>query len=281
MKDLAGKVAVVTGAASGIGRAMAERFAAEGMKVVLADVEDGALRQTAHELTARGATVLAARTDVSRADEVAALAERTRAAFGAVHVLCNNAGVGIGGMMWEHSLADWEWVLGVNLWGVIHGCRTFVPIMLEQGGEAHIVNTASMAGLVSTPLMSVYNVTKQGVVALSETLQHDLTLKGSAIKVSVLCPGFVATAIADADRNRPGKSEAAPAFAQMQPLVRAAVAAGIPAAQVAADVVDAIRADRFYVITHPAYLKQVRTRMDEILEQRPPTYTMPDPSKSR
>jgi NAD(P)-dependent dehydrogenase (short-subunit alcohol dehydrogenase family) len=281
MKDLAGKVAVVTGAASGIGRAMAERFAAEGMKVVLSDVEEGALRQTAQELTARGATVLAVRTDVAQAEEVAALAVRTRAAFGAVHVLCNNAGVGIGGMMWEHSLADWEWVLGVNLWGVIHGCRTFVPIMLEQGGEAHIVNTASMAGLVSTPLMSIYNVTKQGVVALSETLQHDLSLKGSAIKVSVLCPGFVATAIADADRNRPGKQEPAPAFAQMQPLIRAAVAAGIPASQVAADVVDAIRADRFYVITHPAYLKQVRTRMDEILEQRAPTYTMPDPSKSR
>ncbi len=281
MKDLAGKVAVVTGAASGIGRAMAERFAAEGMKVVLSDVEEAALRHTAQEMTARGATVLAVRTDVAHAEEVAALAERTRAAFGAVHVLCNNAGVGIGGMMWEHSLADWEWVLGVNLWGVIHGCRTFVPIMLEQGGEAHIVNTASMAGLVSTPLMSIYNVTKQGVVALSETLQHDLSLKGSAIKVSVLCPGFVATAIADADRNRPGKAEAAPAFAQMQPLIRAAVAAGIPASQVAADVVDAIRADRFYVITHPAYLKQVRTRMDEILEQRPPTYTMPDPSKTR
>jgi len=280
MKDLAGRVAVVTGAASGIGRALAGRFAAEGMKVVLADVEEAALARAAGELAAAGASVLPVVTDVARGDQVEALADRAAEAFGAVHLLCNNAGVGLGGLMWEHSVADWEWVLGVNLWGVIHGCRVFVPRMLAHGDQAHVVNTASMAGLVSTPLMSIYNVTKQGVVALSETLAHDLTLRGARVKVSVVCPGFVATRIADAERNRPGARAADdPRHAQFVTMMRAAVASGIGAEQVAGDVVDAIRAERFYVITHPPYLKQVRTRMEEILEQRPPTFVMPDPSR--
>ena len=180
MKELRGKVAVVTGAASGIGRALAGRFAAEGMKVVLADVEGPALAKAESELRAGGATVLAVAADVARAEAVDALAARTLEAFGGVHVLCNNAGVYASGLSWERPLADWEWVLGVNLWGVIHGVRAFVPIMLRQGSEAHIVNTASVAGLISGPFSAPYNVSKYGVVALSESLHYELALAGRA-----------------------------------------------------------------------------------------------------
>ena len=203
MRELRDKVAVVTGAASGIGRAMVDRFAAEGMRVVLADVEAPALEQAAEEVAARGARVLAVPTDVSNAEAVEILAARTLETFGAVHLLCNNAGVVSAAPFWELPLADWAWVLGVNLWGVIHGCRTFVPRMLAQAGEAHVVNTASMAGLVSSPFNAIYNVAKHGVVTLSETLYFDLLLREAPIGVSVLCPGFVATRIIDADRNRP------------------------------------------------------------------------------
>src|SRR5262245_34708822 len=174
MKEFTGKVAVVTGAASGIGRALAERFARAGMKVVLADVETGALEEAAREIRATGAPTLAVRTDVSKAADVEGLARATLDAFGAVHILCNNAGVALGGPCWMHTVADWEWVLGVNLWGVIHGVRVFTPIMLSQGGEGHIVNTASLAGLFSGPGSAIYNVTKHGVVTLSETLSQEL-----------------------------------------------------------------------------------------------------------
>jgi NAD(P)-dependent dehydrogenase (short-subunit alcohol dehydrogenase family) len=190
MKGLGGKVAVVTGAASGIGRAMADRFAAEGMKVVLADVEKDALARAEAEMKAAGATVLAVPTDVSRAGDVEALARQTVDAFGAVHVLCNNAGVSpVMGASWELTEADWQWVLGVNLWGVLHGIRAFVPIMLKQDSEGHIVNTASMAGLVGGgPWWSTYGVAKHGVVNLSESLHRELAAAGSRVKVSVLCP---------------------------------------------------------------------------------------------
>src|SRR4051812_40433940 len=174
MKDFKSRVAVITGAASGIGRALAERCASAGMKVVLADVEPGALAEAEASLRAGGGTTLAVRTDVSQAKDVEALAQQTLKAFGAVHLLCNNAGVATSGLAWESSLPDWEWVLGVNLWGVIHGVRSFVPIFLAQGTECHIVNTASMSGLVSFPRCSLYGVTKHGVVTLSETLHHDL-----------------------------------------------------------------------------------------------------------
>ena len=190
MESFQGKVAVITGAASGIGRALAQRCVQEGMKVVLADIEEGA-------------TVLGVRTDVAQAAEVAALAQRTLESFGAVHLLFNNAGVAAGGPLWEMSLQDWEWVLGVNLWGVVHGIRTFVPLLLQQGSEAHIVNTASIAGLVSTPGLGVYNVTKHSVVTLSETLYQELQQTGAPVHVSVLCPGWVNTRIHQAERNRP------------------------------------------------------------------------------
>src|SRR5581483_2374453 len=203
MKDLVDKVAVVTGAGRGIGRALATRVDAEGMKVVAADVEQRALDAVAAEVAQAGAKVLAVRTDVSQARDVEALAAKTVDAFGAVHVLCNNAGVVAGGAFWELTAGDWEWVVGVNLWGVIHGTRVFVPIMRAQDTECHIVNTASMAGLVSSPYNAVYAVTKHAVVALSESLHHDLTVWSSKIRVSVLCPGWVNTRIFEADRNRP------------------------------------------------------------------------------
>lgn len=263
----------MTGGASGIGRALAERFLDEGMRVVIADVEPAALDAAATALGARG-EVLAVRTDVAQAGDVEALAEQAWSRFGAVHVLCNNAGVSVGGLTWEHTVADWEWVLGVNLWGVIHGIRTFVPRLLAQGGEAHVVNTASVAGLTSNPFMSVYNVTKHGVVTLSETLKRDLAMVGSTIGVSVLCPGFVQTGIADADRNRPAalRNATVPERpAEIESMIRGLLAAGLPPARVAEMVADAIRTERFYVLTHPELLPMVRTRMEDILEDRAPS----------
>src|SRR5580704_858485 len=196
MRDLKGKVAVVTGAASGIGRAMAERFARERMRIVLADVEATPLAQAREEIGRGGVEAIAVRTDVSRWEQVEELARRTFEAFGTAHVICNNAGIGAGGASaWETSMADWEWTIGVNLWGVIHGVRAFVPRLVEQG-EGHVVNTASIAGLVTVPGMAPYCVTKQGVVALSECLHHDLTIKTAGkVKVSVLCPAWVKTKI--------------------------------------------------------------------------------------
>jgi len=204
MKDFEGKVAVVTGAASGIGWALVQRFATEGMKVVLADIEQGALTKAESEMKGQGATVLAVRTDISKAGDVEALAEKTLDAFGAVHVLCNNAGVvnPADRPLWECTLAELEWVMGVNVWGVIHGVRVFVPIMLEQDTECHIVNTGSTGGLVSTPDDAIYTMTKHGVVALSETIRLRLAKEKTKIKVSVLCPGFTNTQLVEAARNR-------------------------------------------------------------------------------
>ena len=202
MKQFRDRVAVVTGGASGIGFAVAERLAAEGMKLVLADVEPGALDGAVKKLEAGGAAVLGVRTDVSQAADVERLAAKTLERFGGVHVVFNNAGVAVTGEAWENSLADWEWVLGVNLWGVIHGIRTFVPILLRQNEPGHVVNTASMAGLTSNPGLAIYNVTKHAVVTLTETLHGDLALRGAPIKASVLCPGFINTRIMDAARNR-------------------------------------------------------------------------------
>jgi NAD(P)-dependent dehydrogenase (short-subunit alcohol dehydrogenase family) len=275
VKDFSGKVAVVTGAASGIGRGLAERFAKEGMRVVLADVEETALARTAAELQQRGATVLAVPTDVTKADAVETLARTTVERFGSVHVVCNNAGVAVAGPAWEMSLADWQWVLGVNLWGVIHGIRSFVPIMLRQGGEGHVVNTASIAGLISGPMMSVYNVTKHGVVTLSETLQHDLGMMGSRIKVSVLCPAWVNTRINESDRNRPaafgGPQTVPPQAAAIRESVAQLLASGLDQATVAGLVFDAVRDEKFYVLPHQDFKPFVRARMQDILDERAPT----------
>jgi len=279
MRDLRDKVAVVTGAASGIGRGMAERFAAEGMKVVLADVEEARLAEAASALERQGAKVVAVRTDVAQAADVDALARRALAAFGGVHVVCNNAGVAAGGPSWTLTPQDWAWVLGVNLWGVIHGVRTFVPILLEQKTEGHVVNTASMAGLVAGPGMAAYNVSKFGVVALSETLQLELRALGAPIGVSVLCPGWVNTRINESERNRPARLAAsAPPTAQtetMRQVVANALASGLPPARVAELVVEAIRVDRFYVLTHPEWKPMIAARMDALLNDGQPRFGGP------
>jgi NAD(P)-dependent dehydrogenase (short-subunit alcohol dehydrogenase family) len=276
MQEFRDRVAVVTGAASGIGRALAERFAAAGMKVVLADVEQGALAAAERALASSGARVLAVPTDVSKASDVEALAQRTLEAFGAVHVVCNNAGVSVGGLAWEVTLADWEWILGVNLWGVIHGIRTFVPILLRQGEEGHVVNTASMAGLLSGPGIAPYNVTKHAVVTLSEALHHELAVaSGGKVKVSVLCPGWVNTRILDADRNRPASLGAAtpvrPELTAVREQVRQLLQSGLAPAAVAEHVFAAVRDGRFYILTHPQWKPAIRTRLEDILEERPPT----------
>jgi NAD(P)-dependent dehydrogenase (short-subunit alcohol dehydrogenase family) len=272
MRELAGKVAVVTGAASGIGRALADAFVRARMRVVLADVEPDALAAAQRELEQGGAEVLAVPTDVSRADDVDALARRTLERFGGVHVVCNNAGVALAAPIWEQTLDDWRWLLGVNLWGVVHGVRTFVPLMLEAKTPGHIVNTASVAGLTSAPGLGAYNVSKHAVVTLSETLAKDLEVAGAPIKVSVLCPGFVNTRILDSGRNRPaafGPERERPT--EMETVVRNLVAAGMPPAEVARHVLRAVEEERFYVLTHPDFMAQVKERCQDIVEGRTPS----------
>ncbi|MDQ3146645.1 MAG: SDR family NAD(P)-dependent oxidoreductase [Actinomycetota bacterium] len=278
MESLQGKVAVVTGAASGIGRGMADRFAATGMKVVLADVEEGALAATTRAIVDTGAEAEAVTCDVSSRAAVDALAEVTVSRFGGVHVVCNNAGVAGGmGPLWETTSRDWEWVLGVNLLGVVHGIQAFVPLMLEQGGEGHVVNTSSVLGL-SSGGGSIYSVTKHAVTRLSEGLLNDLKGQGSAIGVSVLCPGLIATQIVSSERNRPEElrddvDEAAAAeAAQRRELMQGYfLAEGMPPAEVASIVVDAIRADRFYVLTHPDMIKpHVEERLRAVLDEGAP-----------
>lgn len=264
-------VAVITGAASGIGRGMAERFAAEGMAVVLADIEEEPLAILEADLRAKGATVLAVRTDVSNAEDVENLAVQTYATFGAVHILCNNAGVACSRPLWEHTLADWEWVLGVNLWGVIHGIRVFVPRMLAQETECHIVNTASILGMVRGPGEGIYKVSKHGVVALSETVADELAQKGSQIQVHVLCPGWVRTGILDSARNRPVTLQNPELDTQYQQTigdsrnVRAEMEAGMSPAEVADYVYNAIQNGTFYIFTHPELKTWVRERTEGIL----------------
>jgi NAD(P)-dependent dehydrogenase (short-subunit alcohol dehydrogenase family) len=276
MKTLRGRVAVVTGAASGIGLALAERFAAEGMKVVMADIEGPALAAAAEGLRKRGAALLATRVDVSSPEDVERLARETYAAFGAAHVLCNNAGVAVLGAVHEHTLADWQWVINVNLWGVIHGVRAFLPRMLGGGAEGHIVNTASMAGLTTAPFMSVYDVTKHGVVALSESLYKELQVTGAPLGVSVLCPGLINTNIMRSARNRPdalaeaGKTgPAAQAFAQA---LADRLTGGYPPSEVAEQVVQGIREGRFYIVpAQPEVKAGIAIRAQDLIALRNPT----------
>jgi NAD(P)-dependent dehydrogenase (short-subunit alcohol dehydrogenase family) len=272
MKVLRGKVAVITGGASGIGRSVAERCAAESMKVVLADIEESPLILTAGTLESSGAEVEAVVADVSNGSDVEALRDRALERFGAVHLVHNNAGVGVGGLLWTVPTADWKWILGVNLWGVINGIRTFVPLLIEQG-EGHVVNTASLAGLTSPGLLGPYNATKHAVVTISETLYRDLRVIGTSVGVSVLCPGFVRTYIAESERNRPGwapVSEDDALAEASRVMVRQMVEGGIEPSQVADRVIDAVRTDTFYVLTHEVSRSMVEARMRDILEGRSP-----------
>jgi len=277
MKDLRGKVAVVTGAASGIGRGIAEAFLANQMKVVLADVEASALAATASELESRG-EILVQQTDVSSPEEVEALAERVWKELGAAQVLCNNAGVAVLKSVDDTSLADWRWTMDVNLWGVVHGIRSFLPRMRTEG-EGHIVNTASMAGVLSNPMNAAYQASKQAVVALSEGLAQELRVEGSELGVSVVCPAFVRTRIPDAERNRPGRTQ------PYEPVVHAEddprellKRIGMDPLEVGQMVVDAIREERFYVFTHTEWKPLIRARFEAILaEECPPVPAPPIP----
>ncbi len=276
MKQFRDRSAVITGAASGIGLELARRAAAEGMNLVLADIEAAKLDAAAATLNLPAERLLLQKTDVSREDEVAALATAAFARFGGVHLLCNNAGVGLTRVTWEHSTADWEWVLGVNLWSVIHGIHHFLPKMLEQGDEGHIVNTASVAGLLSTPGMAAYNVSKHGVVTLSETLYGELAAAQAKVGVSVLCPAWVPTAIHQSARNRPDRfGSAAPAAglsAAYEERMGQAVKSGrLTAADMAGAVFDAVGEGRFYVIPHRKINNAIQLRMDDIVNQRNPT----------
>jgi NAD(P)-dependent dehydrogenase (short-subunit alcohol dehydrogenase family) len=276
MEKLRGRVAVVTGAASGIGLALAERFADEGMKVVMADVEPAALDIAAAAVRAKTASVLAVHIDVSHADDVERLARETYAAFGAAHVVCNNAGVAVFGAAHEHSLADWQWVMGVNLWGVIHGVRAFVPRMLAGGDEGHIVNTASMAGLTTAPFMSVYDVTKHGVVALSESMFKEFEATGASIGVSVVCPGLINTSITRSSRNRPPElaeeGKAGPMAQAFGQELADRLTRGYPPSEVAEQVVRGIREKQFYIVpAQPEVRESATLRARDIIELRNPT----------
>ena len=276
MKQFSGRTAVITGAASGIGLELARRAAAEGMNLVLADIEYARLEEATTTLGLPAERLLLQRTDVSREAEIAALADAAFTRFGSVHLLCNNAGVGLTRVTWEHSTADWEWVLGVNLWSVIHGIQHFLPKMLEQGDEGHIVNTSSVAGLLSTPGMAAYNVSKHGVVTLSETLYGELAATKARVGVSVLCPAWVPTGIHQSSRNRQDRfGSAAPAAglsAVYEDRMAQAVTAGrLTAADMAGAVFDAVGEGRFYVIPHRKINNAIRLRMDDIMNLNNPT----------
>jgi NAD(P)-dependent dehydrogenase (short-subunit alcohol dehydrogenase family) len=276
MKHLKDKVAVITGAASGFGRELAILCAQEGMRVVMTDVDEAGLRVTDDLLKPTGAKTLCLKCNVADAAAVEHVAQQTYEHFDAAHLLFNNAGVATAGPIWTTTLEDWQWTLGVNLMGVVHGIRSFVPRMLKQGDECHVVNTASVAGLLSVPASSAYCVSKHGVVTLSECLHHELQTAKATIHVSVLCPAFVNTGIADAARNRPQELAAtSPQASVYEEWVRQAVRKGkLSAADIARTTIDAVKADRFYILTHPAIKGAIETRMRDILDERIPTSPM-------
>ncbi len=276
MKNLKGKVAAVTGAASGLGRSMALAFAGEGMHVALADVDQAGLKDTEAALQELGIRTIAVKVDVSRAQDVEAFRDRILSELGGIHLVCNNAGVSPLGAAWELSAADWQWILGVNLWGVIHGVRAFTPHLMAQN-EGHVVNTASVSGLISPPGSSAYNVTKHAVVTLSETLHHELRERGSAVGVSVLCPAYVPTRITESERNRPKGvvSEKSKETLAREAMLKKAVASGkVSADQVAQAVVAAVKEERFYILTHPRIKGAIQARMEDILQGRAPRNPM-------
>ncbi len=279
MQELQGKVAVITGGASGIGLAIAEAFASQGMKLVLADIEETPLNDAVNAMNSAGTQAIGVLTDVRKTEQIVALADRAYEAFGAVDVLCNNAGVAIGGTAWSISKEDWNWVMDVNLNAVIDGVRVFVPRMIEQGTVGRIINTASIAGLTTSPGMAPYFVSKHGVVALSECLHHEFALTGAKLRVSVVCPGWVNTQVVESDRNRPGgpvnDDEVDPLFGMVRAALRVTMPNAMPPSQVADLVVDAILNDKFYVLPHQTWKPMIETRMQDILEERDPTLSQP------
>ena len=283
MQDLAERIAVVTGGASGIGLGMAQAFAGRGMKLVIADIEAEPLESAVSELVSAGADAIGVECDVSDAAAVENLRDRALSQFGAVHVLCNNAGVaGSGPGTWEAPQEEWDWVMGVNLWGVVYGIRHFVPVMIEQGAPAHVVNTASMAGLIHGG--GIYGVTKHAVVALSESLFSEFQALGHDIGVSVLCPGWVRTRIMESERNRPEAPRPAPgesaALVEMvRKVMSGLVEGGLDPADVGALVADSIVERRFYVLPHPDWRNMIENRTQAILEGRDPVNVPPDDGK--
>ena len=279
MKEFKDRVAVVTGAASGIGLETARLFAREGMKVVLSDVEEGPLAKAEEDIRSEGGTVLSVLTDVSEADDIERLAKKTLDAFGGVHVLFNNAGVSSNlDYVWKSTLKDWQWVLGVNLYGVVNGIRTFVPIMLGQDVQCHIVNTSSEAGITAGPALGAYKVSKHGVFSLSETLYHELTRIKSKIKVSVLCPGPTRTGIMESDRNRddillndPDEEDLTPYVEKAEQALRSDIETGKFPSEIAEIVLNAIRDEKFYIFTHESTMNNIRLRMEDILNGRNPS----------
>ena len=274
MQELTGRTAVVTGAGSGIGRALAVAFAREGMRVAVADVESAAASETVAliEQEVEGAEVTANRCDVSNAEEVDALADAVFDRWGGVHVLCNNAGVFVGGVIWDRPVADFEFVLGANLWGILNGIRAFVPRMIEQGDEGHVVNTSSVAGLFGAPFEAPYAVSKFAAFAATESLAQDLAATGSRLKASVLCPGMIKTNIVDSDRNRPDRL--ATEFTEDQKFVTGylddVVSRGLAPSEVARMVIDGIRDETFLIFTHDTYPAQLRDRVGELAAGRLP-----------
>ncbi|MFP5324278.1 MAG: SDR family oxidoreductase [Gammaproteobacteria bacterium] len=284
--EFKGKTAVLTGAGSGFGLECARIGARLGMNLVLVDVQQDALDRAQAEMEAAGVAVLARKVDVSDAGQMESLAAAVEQRFGAPHFVFNNAGVGSGGLIWENSVRDWEWVLGVNVWGVIHGVRLFTPMMLavakaDPAYRGHIVNTASMAGLLTPPNMGVYNVSKHAVVSLTETLYQDLRLVTDQVSASVLCPYFVSTGISQSHRNRPAElADEKPTQSQLigQAMTDKAVTSGkVTAAEVAQKVFDAMTTDRFYIFSHPKALGNARSRFDAICAAENP----PDPFVER
>jgi len=278
MKEFKNKVAVITGAASGIGWGLSERCAREGMHVVMADIEEAALQSSANKLKETGASVIAVQTDVSKGEQIESLAQKALDEFGGVHLLANNAGVGSGQRMWMSTEADWQWVLGVNLWGTIHAVRHFVPIMLAQDTECHIVNTASIEGFWSRASGGLYQVSKHALVVLSEVLYYQLKMETEKIGVSVLAPGAVDTGILDSGRNRPPDLQnppesipvLTPAMQERFEEMRQAFKEGMKPLEVADHIFKAIRKDKFYIFTHPDLKKHIKSRMKNILKEKTP-----------
>jgi len=277
MKEFKDKVAVITGAANGIGFGIAERCAQLGMKVVLAGINAENLAAAEEKLKSTGATLLCVRTDVSKREDVEALAQQTLDAFGAVHLLVNNAGVGAGTTVWESTWEDWEWVIDVNLRGVIYGVKIFTPLMLAQEAESHIVNVASISGLLPSYPSAPYHITKQAVIGLTENLYYSLAQQKAKVKVSLVCPGWVKTDILKSERNRPAElktkakaSPPSPAAREAYQRMQESIEAGMSIQELANHVFHAIENEQLYVITHPEYMPRIQKRFENILQQKNP-----------